>query len=172
MGVALLVGAAMIKAMDLAIPHEHFIKGPEGRSSHRLKRTWLFVFAICLHNLPEGLAIGVGFANSHAQGVALATGIALQDLPEGFVVAVALIVAGYGRLRAMLVGMASGLVEPVGAVKRGGASASNCLRRSHDRSARRSVSTRARRRARIPSASTVRAPSTDSVVVGPRSVTS
>lgn len=115
-GVALLVGAAMIKALDLGIPHEHFIKGPEGRSPHGLKRTWLFVFAICLHNLPEGLAIGVGFATSHSQGVALATGIAIQDLPEGFVVAVALILAGYSRLRAMLVGMASGLIEPVGAV--------------------------------------------------------
>ncbi len=115
-GIAVLFGAAMIKAMDFAIPHEHFIKGPEGRSSHGLKRTWLFVFAICLHNLPEGLAIGVGFATSHAQGVALATGIAIQDLPEGFVVAVALIVAGYSRLRAMLVGVGSGLVEPIGAV--------------------------------------------------------
>lgn len=115
-GIALLLGAMLIKSLDLAIPHEHFIKGPEGRSSHRLKRTWLFVFAICLHNLPEGLAIGVAFATDHAQGVALATGIAIQDLPEGFVVAVALIVAGYSRTRAMLVGIGSGLVEPLGAV--------------------------------------------------------
>ena len=115
-GAALLLGAAMVKSLDLAIPHEHFIKGPEGRSSHRLKRTWLFVFAICLHNLPEGLAIGVGFATDRAQGIALATGIATQDLPEGFVVAIALIVAGYSRARAMLVGMGSGLVEPLGAV--------------------------------------------------------
>ena len=115
-GVAIVLGAMLVKALDLAIPHEHFIKGPEGRTSARLKRTWLFVFAISLHNLPEGLAIGVGFATSHAQGVALATGIAIQDLPEGFVVAVALIVAGYGRARAVLVGVGSGLVEPVGAV--------------------------------------------------------
>lgn len=115
-GFAILLGAVMIKALDLTIPHEHFIKGPEGRSSHRLKRTWLFVFAICLHNLPEGLAIGVGFATDHAQGVALATGISIQDLPEGFVVAIALIAAGYGRSRAMLVGIGSGLVEPLGAL--------------------------------------------------------
>ena len=115
-GVAILLGAGLIHLLDRVIPHEHFIKGPEGRSSHRLKRTWLFVFAICLHNLPEGLAIGVGFATDLAQGTALATGIAIQDIPEGLVVAVALIAAGYGRTRAVLVGMASGLIEPVGAV--------------------------------------------------------
>jgi ZIP family zinc transporter len=115
-GLAILLGAALITVLDRAIPHEHFIKGAEGRSSQRLKRTWLFVFAITLHNLPEGLAIGVGFANDMSRGTALATGIAVQDIPEGLVVAVALIAAGYGRATAVLVGMASGLVEPVGAV--------------------------------------------------------
>lgn len=113
---AILLGAASITVLDRAIPHEHFIKGAEGRSSQRLKRTWLFVFAIALHNLPEGFAIGVGFANDMARGAALATGIAVQDIPEGLVVAVALIAAGYRRTTALLVGMASGLVEPVGAV--------------------------------------------------------
>ena len=115
-GVAILLGAALIMALERALPHEHFIKGPEGRSAARLKRTWLFVFAICLHNLPEGLAIGAGYAANFSHGTALATGIALQDIPEGLVVAVALIAAGYGRGRAVLVGMISGLVEPVGAV--------------------------------------------------------
>ncbi|MBW3549481.1 MAG: ZIP family metal transporter [Proteobacteria bacterium] len=115
-GMAIMVGAALVMALERAIPHEHFIKGPEGRSPHRLKRTWLFVFAICLHNLPEGLAIGVGYANDFARGNALATGIAIQDVPEGLVVAMALIAAGYSRARAVLVGMASGLIEPVGAV--------------------------------------------------------
>jgi len=115
-GVAILLGAALIMVLDRAVPHEHFIKGPEGRSSARLKRTWLFVFAICLHNLPEGLAIGVAYAADFAHGTALATGIAIQDVPEGLVVAVALIAAGYGRGLAVLVGAGSGLVEPVGAV--------------------------------------------------------
>jgi zinc transporter, ZIP family len=116
-GVSILLGGAMIMLLDRALPHEHFIKGPEGGFSPRLKRTWLFVFAICLHNLPEGLAIGVGYAASNdAHATALATGIAIQDLPEGLVVALALIAVGYGRARAMLVGMASGLIEPVGAV--------------------------------------------------------
>lgn len=115
-GISILIGGAMIMALDRVLPHEHFIKGPEGPSPARLKRTWLFVFAICLHNLPEGLAIGVGFAATNvSHATALATGIAIQDLPEGLVVALALLAVGYSRTRAMLVGMASGLIEPVGA---------------------------------------------------------
>ena len=115
-GASILLGAALVMALDRLVPHEHFIKGPEGRSSHRLKRTWLFVFAICLHNFPEGLAIGVGFASGIGPGTALATGIAIQDLPEGFVVAVALIAAGYSKRRAVLVAIGSGLIEPIGAL--------------------------------------------------------
>lgn len=115
-GLAILLGAALVMLIDRTLPHEHFIKGTEGRAGHRLKRTWLFVFAICLHNLPEGLAIGVGFANDLERGTALATGIAVQDVPEGLVVAIALLAAGYGRARAVTVGVLSGLIEPVGAV--------------------------------------------------------
>lgn len=114
--VAVLIGAGLLMLLERAVPHEHFIKGAEGREPKRLKGVWLFVFAICLHNVPEGLAIGVGFASSTAHGVTLATGIAVQDLPEGLVVAVALLAVGYKRGLAVLVGMASGLVEPVGAV--------------------------------------------------------
>lgn len=115
-GAAILVGALAIMLMERLVPHEHFIKGPEGPSPARLKRAWLFVFAICLHNLPEGLAIGAAFASSHAHGVLLTTGIAIQDLPEGLVVAIALMAVGYDRNRAVLVGAGSGLIEPVGAV--------------------------------------------------------
>jgi zinc transporter, ZIP family len=115
-GGSILLGALAILLLDRVLPHEHFIKGPEGGSSARVRRTWLFVFAICLHNLPEGLAIGVGYAASNvAHATALATGITIQDLPEGLVVALALLAVGYRRRRAVLVGMASGLIEPVGA---------------------------------------------------------
>jgi len=116
-GAAILLGGAALMLLDRVLPHEHFIKGPEGQGAHRLRRTWLFVFAIALHNLPEGLAIGVGYAaNNGVQADALATGIAIQDVPEGLVVAVALLAAGYRRGFAVAIGMASGLVEPVGAV--------------------------------------------------------
>jgi len=116
-GAAILLGALVLLWMDRALPHEHFIKGREGADAGRLRRTWLFVFAIALHNLPEGLAIGVGYAgNDTARASALALGIAIQDLPEGLVVAVALLAAGYRRSLSVGLGMASGLVEPVGAV--------------------------------------------------------
>jgi ZIP family zinc transporter len=118
-GAGILLGAAMLLAFDHWLPHEHFIKGIE-RAKERalaLKRTWLFVFAIALHNVPEGIAIGVGFAgNDPLTGGALATGIAIQDVPEGLVIALALRSAGYGRGLAVGLGAASGLVEPMGAV--------------------------------------------------------
>jgi len=116
-GIAILMGAAALLLMDRLLPHEHFIKGREGQSAQKLRRTWLFVIAIALHNLPEGLAIGVGYAgNEGLRANALATGIAIQDVPEGLVVAVALLAAGYKRTFAVGLGMASGLVEPIGAV--------------------------------------------------------
>ncbi|RYF79639.1 MAG: ZIP family metal transporter [Comamonadaceae bacterium] len=119
-GAAILLGGAALMLMDKVLPHEHFIKGREGQDAlagRQLRRTWLFVFAIALHNLPEGLAIGVGYAGSDSVGAnALATGIAIQDVPEGLVVAVALLAAGYRRWVAVALGMASGLVEPIGAV--------------------------------------------------------
>lgn len=116
-GGGIILGAALLLLMEHYLPHEHFIKGVEGHSAVALRRTWLFVFAIVLHNLPEGLAIGVGYAgNDPLRAGALATGIAIQDVPEGLVVAVALVAVGYGRVLAVLIGMASGLVEPVGAV--------------------------------------------------------
>lgn len=116
-GGAILLGGLALLLMDRVLPHEHFIKGREGQSAQKLRRTWLFVIAIALHNLPEGLAIGVGYAgNDGVRANALAMGIAIQDVPEGLVVAVALLAAGYKRSFAVALGMASGLVEPVGAV--------------------------------------------------------
>ncbi len=116
-GAAILLGGLVLLAMDKLLPHEHFIKGREGASAQQLRRTWLFVIAIALHNIPEGLAIGVGYAgNEGLRANALAIGIAIQDVPEGFVVAAALLAAGYGRILAVAIGMASGLVEPIGAV--------------------------------------------------------
>ena len=117
-GGAILLGALVLLWMERLLPHEHFIKGVEGAPASRtLQRTWLFVFAIALHNLPEGLAIGVAYAGGDAlRAGALTTGIAIQDVPEGLVVAVALLAAGYRRTLAVGLGMASGLVEPLGAV--------------------------------------------------------
>lgn len=116
-GAAIIAGALALLWLDKLLPHEHFIKGREGATDATLRRTWLFVIAITLHNLPEGLAIGVAYAGNQGVGAdALAMGIAVQDVPEGLVVAMALLAAGYGRGFAVALGMATGLVEPVGAV--------------------------------------------------------
>lgn len=116
-GMGILLGAALLLAIDRAVPHEHFVKGVEGPQAKALKRVWLFVMAISLHNLPEGLAIGVAFAGSDRVGaMALATGISIQDVPEGMVVALALRSVGYGRKLSVGLGVLSGLVEPVAAV--------------------------------------------------------
>lgn len=116
-GLSVLAGATMMMALERAIPHEHFIKGREGPEARSLHRSWLFVFAITLHNIPEGLAIGAAFAGTDfASAWALATGIAIQDVPEGFVVAFTLVAVGYRRAYSIAVGAASGLVEPLGAV--------------------------------------------------------
>ena len=119
-GAAILLGALLLLLMERWLPHEHFIKGVEGRSSHSaaaIKRTWMFVFAIALHNIPEGLAIGVAFASTDPlRAAALSTGISIQDVPEGLVVAIALVSIGYGRVTAVALAIASGLVEPIAAV--------------------------------------------------------
>lgn len=107
MGAAILLGGGALLSMDRMLPHEHFIKGREGIEVLRLRRTWLFVFAIALHNIPEGLAIGVGYAGTDSlRGTALATGIAIQDIPEGLVVAVALLSVGYSRAFSVKIGRA------------------------------------------------------------------
>ena len=116
-GGGILLGAALLLAVDRLVPHEHFVKGLEGPQARAIKRVWLFVLAISLHNLPEGLAIGVAFAGSDPVGAtALATGISIQDVPEGMVVAMALRSVGYGRFLSAGLGVLSGFVEPVAAV--------------------------------------------------------
>ncbi|MGL4666643.1 MAG: ZIP family metal transporter [Saezia sp.] len=114
---SILLGTAAMFMMEFLAPHEHFIAGVDTEKNRTIRRTWLFIFAIALHNVPEGLAIGVAFGgNNTMQASALAAGISIQDIPEGMVVAVALFGAGYKRSHAVLIGVASGMVEPIGAV--------------------------------------------------------
>jgi ZIP family zinc transporter len=121
-GVAALVVVAGILLGGLAlwfinehVPHEHFVSGREGPPSEALRRIWLFVIAITLHNFPEGLAVGVGFGTGDIdRGTALAIGIGLQNMPEGLAVAVALLTQDYSRAQALGVATVTGLVEPVG----------------------------------------------------------
>ncbi|HYA36762.1 MAG TPA: ZIP family metal transporter [Candidatus Methylomirabilis sp.] len=110
----MLAGALFLWAADRFVPHEHFIKGTEGADGRRIKQIWLFVFAITLHNFPEGLAVGVAFGGGeHAEAASLATGIGIQNMPEGLAVALALMTVGYSRLVAFALAAATGLVEPL-----------------------------------------------------------
>ena len=109
------LGALLLWSLDRFVPHEHLHLGREGPDTQRLARIWLFVFAVTLHNLPEGMAVGVGMMQHNlTAGVSLAIGIGLQNLPEGLAVSVSLLTVGYSRSTALLVGAATGLVEPVG----------------------------------------------------------
>lgn len=112
------VGVGAIALLHRFSPHEHFLKGVEhvGRSSAALARTWLFVIAITLHNLPEGLAVGVGVGSGDVHiAMPIALGIGFQNAPEGLVVAVSLVREGYSRWLAIGVAFLSGAVEPIGA---------------------------------------------------------
>jgi len=113
--VAILLGMGAVALMNEKLPHEHFKTGREGPEADALRRIWLFIIAITIHNFPEGLAVGVGFgAHGLSGGLPLAIGIGLQNAPEGLAVAVALLGEGYGKGRAWSIAALTGLVEPVG----------------------------------------------------------
>jgi zinc transporter, ZIP family len=113
--IGLLLGAIALHVTNRYLPHEHLVKGAEGPDAGKLKRIWLFVIAITLHNFPEGMAVGVGFAGAErATAVSLAIGIGLQNIPEGLAVAASLMAIGYARSQAFWVASLTGLVEPIG----------------------------------------------------------
>ena len=122
------LGVALMVGLDRFVPHEHEKSGRRGPEANRINRVWLFVLAITLHNLPEGMAIGVSFAQGDMQvGLPLTTAIAIQDIPEGLAVALALRVTGISALRAALIAVGSGLMEPLGAIIGLGVSSSFAL---------------------------------------------
>ncbi len=113
----MLLGALFLYLSDRFSPHEHFIKGPEGANIKNLKRIWLFIIAITIHNFPEGLSVGVGFGGDNVRnGITLAIGIGLQNIPEGLVVALALVGEKYTPLKAIVISLFTGLVEPLGGI--------------------------------------------------------
>ncbi len=106
---ALLAGGAAMQQLDQRMPHTHVETIQPPAQSARLG---LVVAAIAIHNLPEGLAVGVAAAAGVDHGMSL--GIALQNIPEGWIVASALVVMGIGPWRAAAIALATGLVEPLG----------------------------------------------------------
>ncbi len=115
--IGMALGVLLMLGLDEFTPHEHDKTGPCGPGYEKCGRIWLFVFAIALHNLPEGMAIGVAFSQGDMSvGLPLTTTIALQDIPEGLAVALALRGAGFAPGLAVLVAAVSGALEPLDAL--------------------------------------------------------
>lgn len=124
--VGFLAGGVFMRLIDLFLPHLH--SGLAMSESEGIKTSWqrstLLVLAITLHNIPEGLAVGVAFGAVAAGlpsatiggAIALAIGIGLQNLPEGAAVSMPLRREGHGRMKSFLYGQASGIVEPIAGV--------------------------------------------------------
>ena len=112
--IAILIGMGAVALLNETIPHEHFASGREGPEAAAVRRVWLFIIAIAIHNAPEGLAVGVAFgAEGFEGGFPVALGIGLQNAPEGLAVAVALLGERYSRTTAFGVAALTGLIEPV-----------------------------------------------------------
>ena len=118
------VGVAFLLFLDHIIPHLHMnAETAEGPRS-RLKKTTMLILAVTLHNIPEGMAVGVlvagaisdGMAIAPAAAMATAIGIAVQNVPEGAIISMPMRAAGNSRMRSFLIGGLSGIVEPVGAL--------------------------------------------------------
>lgn len=118
------LGILFLLFLDNVVPHQHLDDGQsEGPKSH-LSKTAKLVFAITLHNIPEGMAVGVALAgamehNSYipmAGAIALSVGIAIQNFPEGAIVSMPLRSAGNSRMKSFVMGTLSGVVEPIAAI--------------------------------------------------------
>ncbi len=111
-------GAVSLSLIDKLVPHMHKLVGvePEGHpDSEGVSRVLLFVLAIAIHNLPEGIAAGVGFGSGNtAEALFIAGGIALQNIPEGMVIIGPMLSAGIAPKKTFVCALATGLVEVVG----------------------------------------------------------
>ena len=121
--IGFLVGVGFLLLLDVITPHMHFNKQDEGPKSG-LKRTTKLILAVTLHNIPEGMAVGVVYAGfrsgnagiSSAGALALAIGIAIQNFPEGAIVSMPLRAEGMNKGKTFFCGAFSGAVEPIAAV--------------------------------------------------------
>ncbi|MBR4079045.1 MAG: ZIP family metal transporter [Christensenellaceae bacterium] len=112
-------GALCLNLMDKLIPHLHRLSGVDQElhpeNTEKLNKILLFVMAIAIHNLPEGIAAGVGFGTGNtAEALTIAGGIALQNIPEGMVIIAPMLAAGMSRSRTLAAALMTGVVEVVG----------------------------------------------------------
>ena len=111
-------GALSLNLIDRLVPHMHHLVGADSEShpgNAKLDKVLLFVSAIAIHNLPEGIAAGVSFGSgNNAEALLIAGGIALQNIPEGMVIIAPMLAAGISPKMTFLCGLATGLVEVIG----------------------------------------------------------
>ncbi|ASI98950.1 ZIP family metal transporter [Thermococcus celer] len=114
-GVGIALGVLLIYAIDRFLPHEHLVKGYEGPQSmkDKLRRVWLLVIAVVIHNLPEGLAVGTSLVYDIRVGLVTAIAIGIQDFPEGTIVSLPLAAIQGKRLQPIIMGILSGVSEMV-----------------------------------------------------------
>ncbi len=115
--VGIFTGAVCINLMDKLVPHIHdFLGGQnEGHNNSNLNKVVLFVTAIAIHNLPEGIASGIGFGSGNiSQALMIAGGIALQNIPEGMIIITPMLAAGVSKKKTFLCALITGLVEVIG----------------------------------------------------------
>jgi len=115
--VGIFVGAVCLNLVDKLVPHLHKMVGPDIEEHHNanLSKVLLFVTAIAIHNLPEGIAAGVGFGSGNtSQALMIAGGIALQNIPEGMVIIGPMLAAGVSPKKTFVIAMITGLVEVLG----------------------------------------------------------
>lgn len=118
--VGFVLGMVFLLSLDMLIPHQHYDEDHSEGPKSALSKTTKLVLAITLHNIPEGMAVGVAFAAaaagngafSTAGAIALAVGMAIQNFPEGAIVSMPLRTAGNSRTRSFSLGVLSGVVEP------------------------------------------------------------
>lgn len=115
--IGIMVGAFFLNVLDLVTPHLHHITGLDAETHHNnatLNHVLLFVMAIALHKMPEGMAAGVSMSEASEASWAVSFGIALQNVPEGMVIIAPLLLAGVKPMRTFLISLAIGLLEVVG----------------------------------------------------------
>lgn len=117
--IGIMCGAVFLSLMDKVVPHLHNIAGVDkethAENAMHLNKVILFVLAIAIHNLPEGIAAGVSFGTGNIEdAITVSSGIALQNIPEGMVIIAPMLNAGVPKSRAFVIALLTGLVEVLG----------------------------------------------------------